>query len=83
MNEKVKIVIYNTLRDNGFSQDYIKYSSYKYEWFEGRMIESYYNAICDDMDLHFDERERKVLFEIIEKLGYKIKHFNDYSFFLK
>lgn len=81
MNEKVKEVIRDVLMEQEWDPNYIKHSSYKYEMFEACAADSNYNAICDSMNLHFNEDEKKTLFRILERLNWKISHIDDYSFY--
>ena len=81
MNEKVKAIIQDILKEEKYSQDYIKYSAYKYEIFEGCVAESKYNTICEDMNLYFDTKEEKTLFKILQRLGWKAIEITDYNFY--
>ena len=80
MNEKVKRIIRDVLMEKGWNQNNIIYVSYKYEQFEDCVAESDYNTICENRNLHFDSEEREILFEILERLGWRASQFTDYHF---
>jgi len=82
MNDyQINKIIVDTLLKFGFDDDYIKYSSYKYKMFYNSIEnDSDYNSICTCMNLYFDKKEEKILFKILNKLGWKANRLDNYYF---